>query len=50
MDAALPVVQQTVPALLKAHGAVGALEEVVAQVRVWIRLDAMLFGAGWHVQ
>jgi hypothetical protein len=50
MYAALAIIEQTVSALLQAHSTVRALEEVVTQVRVWVRLDAMLLRAGWHVQ
>lgn len=50
VHAALAIIEQTVSALLQAHSTVCALEEVVAQVRVWVRLDAMLLRAGRHMQ
>jgi hypothetical protein len=46
----LAVEEEPVGALLEADRAVGALEEVVAQVRVRVRLLAVLLGAPGHSQ
>jgi hypothetical protein len=45
VDVALSVEEESIFAVLEAERAVGALEEVVAQLRVGVGLHAMLFGA-----
>ena len=50
VHAAFAVVQQSVLTLLQADSAVRAFKEVVTEVRVRVRLDAMLLWAGWKVQ
>jgi hypothetical protein len=45
VDVALSVEEESIFAVLEGERAVGALEEVVAQLRVGVGLHAMLFGA-----
>ena len=47
---ALAVIQEAVLALLQSHGAVGALEVMVTQVRMRVRLDSIRFRAGGHME